>query len=160
MVVYRIILFSNAFTSMFALSLTKKISTMNTQLMIRNPFADRLYEGGPMMYVILICFLLALGFIGFAFYKRKTNTRLAAKMIKLACESSLLALVIGCLGSIIGVIQIFDFVESVGNVAPDLFSGGLKVSLLTITFGLFSFVIARIGVLIYNWTQKIEVQGK
>jgi hypothetical protein len=38
-----------------------------------------------------------------------------------------------------------------GNPDPSVFAGGLKVSLLTATFGLFSFVIARIGILILRW---------
>lgn len=121
---------------------------------ITNQFSDRMSEGGPAMYIILIAFLLSLFFIVMAFVKRNKNNALAQKMIGLAVESSLIALVIGCLASVMGIIQLFDMVEALGDVSPSLFSGGLKVALLTITFGLFSFVVARTGILIYNWSLK------
>lgn len=111
----------------------------------------RLEEGGPGMYIILIALLLSLFFIVMAFVKRNKNELESKKMIGLASESSMVALVVGCLASVMGIIQLFDMVEAVGNVSPELFSGGLKVSLLNITFGLFSFTVARIGVLAYKW---------
>ncbi|GGI57847.1 MotA/TolQ/ExbB proton channel family protein [Winogradskyella haliclonae] len=114
----------------------------------------RLQEGGPGMYIILIAFLLSLAFVIMAFVKRSKQQETAKKMIDLAAESSIVALVIGCLASVMGIIQLFDMVEAVGNVSPELFSGGLKVSLLTITFGLFSFTIARIGILAYKWSSS------
>ena len=114
-----------------------------------------LTDGGPVMYIILICFLLSLFFIASAFIKMN-DQEASKKMIGLAVDSSLLSLVIGCLGSLIGVIGLFDMVEALGETRPDLFSAGLKVSLLTITFGLFSFVIGRIGILVYKWSLKPE----
>ena len=45
-------------------------------------------------------------------------------------------------------------VEALGNVDPYIFSAKLKISMLTITFGLFSFTFARIGILIYKWSSK------
>lgn len=111
-----------------------------------------LQEGGPSMYLILITLLLSLFFIIMAFVKRSKNLEESQKMIGLAAEASMLSLVIGCLASVIGIIQLFDMVESIGNVNPELFSGGLKVSLLTITFGLFSFVVARVGILAFKWS--------
>lgn len=115
-------------------------------------FADRMNEGGPFMYFILITFLLSLVFLVLAFIKRKSDQGKASKFLGLSVDSSLLALVLGCLGSVVGIIQLFDMVESLGNVNPAIFSGGLKVSLLTITFGLFAFAISRIGILAYRWT--------
>lgn len=115
---------------------------------------NRLQEGGSAMYIILLAFLLSLIFIVVAFVKQKKDNLVAQKMIGLAAESSLIALVVGCLASVIGIIQLFDMVEAVGDVNPALFSGGLKVSLLTITFGLFSFTVAHIGILAYKWSLK------
>ena len=115
---------------------------------------NRLQEGGPAMYIILLVFLLSLIFVVIAFVKRKKDSLVAQKMISLAAECSLIALVVGCLASVVGIIQLFDMVESLGDVNPALFSGGLKVSLLTITFGLFSFTVARISILTYKWSLK------
>ena len=121
-----------------------------------NPLIGRLNDGGPAMYIILIAFLLSLFFIAMAFVKRNTDQIKSQKMIGLALDSALLTLVIGCLASVVGIITLFDMLEAVGETRPDLFAAGIKVSLLTITFGLFSFVVARIGILVYKWTLKSE----
>ncbi|WP_055445729.1 MotA/TolQ/ExbB proton channel family protein [Lacinutrix mariniflava] len=122
---------------------------MNVFLMSLNPLVDRFNEGGSLfMSLILICFLLSLFFIIKGFLSLKKNEALSSKMIKLTVDSSLLGLVIGFLGSVLGLIQAFDSIQSMGNVDPAVFAGGLKVSLLTATFGLFSFIIARVGILI------------
>lgn len=119
-------------------------------------FLGLLNEGGIVMYFILIAFLLSLAFIVNAFLKRNKDIKQSKKMLSLAIDASLLALVIGCFGSVLGLIQLFDMVEAVGNVKPDLFASGLKVSLLTITFGLFTFCVGRIGILIYKWTTDLS----
>ena len=43
-----------------------------------------------------------------------------------------------------------------GNVDPAVFAGGLKLSLLTATFGLFTFVIVRVDILILRWLQAAD----
>lgn len=113
-----------------------------------------LQDGGSGMYLILVAFLLSLFFIIMAFVKKSKNQIESQKMIRLAAESSMVALVLGCLSSVLGIIGLFDMVEALGDVKPDLFSAKLKVSLLTITFGLFAFTVARIGILVYKWTSK------
>tara|TARA_R110001583_G_scaffold195365_2_gene372309 strand:+ start:724 stop:1134 length:411 start_codon:yes stop_codon:yes gene_type:complete len=120
-----------------------------------NPFVDRFNEGGPFfMSLILICFLLSLGFLIKGFMDLKKHDLISRKMIKMAVDSSLLGLVLGFLGSVIGLINAFDSVEAMGNANPAIFAGGLKVSLLTATFGLFTFVITRIGILVLHGLQK------
>ena len=84
----------------------------------------------------------------------KKHDLISRKMIKMAVDSSLLGLVLGFLGSVIGLINAFDSVEAMGNANPAIFAGGLKVSLLTATFGLFTFVITRIGILVLHGLQK------
>ena len=121
----------------------------STNALLLNPFADRFNEGGPlMMSLILICLILSIFFIVKGFINLKKTPSNTKKMIQLAADSSLLGLVIGFFASIIGLITAFDSVEAMGNPDPSIFAGGLKVSLLTATFGLFTFVISRIGILI------------
>lgn len=120
-----------------------------------NPLADRFNEGGPFfMSLILICFLLSLSFLIKGFIDLKKNDLFSKKMMKMVVDSSLLGLVLGFLGSVIGLITAFDSVEAMGDPDPSIFAGGLKVSLLTATFGLFTFVISRIGILILRGLQK------
>ena len=117
-----------------------------------NPFVDRFNEGGPiMMSLILICFVLSLYFLIKGFRVVKKDEVNASIMIRLATDSSILGLVIGFFGSVIGLIVAFDSVEAMGNPDPAIFAGGIKVSLLTATFGLFTFVIIRAGILALRW---------
>tara|TARA_R110001592_G_scaffold30946_1_gene109926 strand:+ start:201 stop:617 length:417 start_codon:yes stop_codon:yes gene_type:complete len=126
-------------------------------LIVSNPFVDRFNEGGPFfMSLILICLLLSVFLLVKGFIALKKNREQSEKMLKLTVDSSLLGLVLGFLGSVIGLITAFDSVEAMGDPDPSIFAGGLKVSLLTATFGLFSFVIARIGILILRWSLKEE----
>jgi len=120
-------------------------------------FLDRFNEGGPFfMSLILICLLLSVYFLVRGFLSFRKNPSLSRKMLRLAEDSSLLGLVIGFLGSIIGLITAFDSLEAMGNVDPSVFAGGLKMSLLTATFGLFTFVIVRLDILILRWLQIAE----
>lgn len=114
-------------------------------------FAD---GGTLMMSLILICLLLSLFFIIKGFINLNKNSVASKKMLKLAADSSLLGLVIGFFASILGLITAFDSVEAMGNPDPAIFAGGLKVSLLTAMFGLFTFIIARIGILILKGLHK------
>ena len=119
-----------------------------------NPFADRMSEGGFFMYLILICLLLSLFFIVKGFLSLKSNVITSKKMLKLAVDTSLLGLVMGFFASILGLITAFDSIEAMGNADPSIFAGGLKVSLLTATFGLLTFILARIGIVILRGLQK------
>ncbi len=124
-------------------------------IFILNPFVKRFHEGGPFfMTLILICFLLSIFFIVRGFLILKKDHILSEKMLRLTVDSSLLGLVLGFLGSVIGLISAFDSFEAAGNPSPVLFARGLKVSLLTATFGLFAFVVARIGILVLRALHK------
>lgn len=121
------------------------IKAVYAQAIAANLFMD----GGPLfMTLILLCLLISLFFIIKGLSNVKKSYSVATKFLKLAVDSSLLGLVLGFLGSVIGLITAFDSIEAMGNPDPAIFAGGLKVSLLTATFGLFSFVVARTGILI------------
>ncbi len=121
-------------------------------LIIPTQFADRFREGGSFfMTLILICLLLSVFFLVKGFLSMKKDKAKSNKMLKLTVDSSLLGLVLGFFASVIGLITAFDSIEAMGNPDPSIFAGGIKISLLTATFGLLSFVIARIGILILRW---------
>lgn len=120
-------------------------------------FADRFNEGGPFfMSLILICLLLSIYFLVRGFLSFRKNLSFSKKMLRLAEDSSLLGLVIGFFASVIGLITAFDSIEALGNPDPSVFAGGLKVSLLTASFGLFTFVIVRLDILILRWLQDAD----
>jgi len=59
-----------------------------------------------------------------------------------------LAPMLGFLGTVIGMIEAFDKIQSAGNMDASLVAGGIKVALLTTVFGL---VVAMILQVFYNY---------
>ncbi len=59
-----------------------------------------------------------------------------------------LAPMLGFMGTVIGMIQAFDKIQSAGDMNPSLVAGGIKVALLTTVFGLISAIILQI---FYNY---------
>lgn len=118
-------------------------------LLISNPFVDRFMEGGPFfMTLILMSLVLSIFFLVKGFLNLKNNSEKPKKILRLVSDVSLLGLVLGFLGSVIGLIEAFDAIENFDNVNSAMIAGGLKVSFLTMVFGSFVFVISRIGILI------------
>ena len=54
---------------------------------------------------------------------------------------SLLALVTGILGQMIGMFDAFKAIEEMGSVSPAMLAGGLKVSVITTIYGMICFVL-------------------
>ena len=118
--------------------------------------AKRFIEGGPViMTLIFVCLILSIAFLTKAFINHNIAKEQSLKMIKLTADTGLLGLVFGFFGSILGLVQAFDTFEGVaGSMSPELLASGLKVSFLTVLFGTFTFIISRIGILIFKWKQK------
>lgn len=126
-------------------------------ILAMNPFVDRFIEGGPLfMSLILISLLLSLFFLVRGFLSMNKNLSISKKMTRLASDASLLGLVLGFLGSIIGMITAFDAIEAFDQMNSNIIAGGLKVSFLTTVFGAITFIIPRIGILILRSMQKAE----
>lgn len=120
-----------------------------------NIFVDRFMEGGPLfMSLILICLLLSLAFVVMGFINLKKDLSKSKKMTSLASDASILGLVFGFLGSIIGMITAFDAIESIGDVSQGMMAAGLKVSFLTTVFGAVTFILPRIVIIILKVLQK------
>lgn len=113
---------------------------------------SKLYEGGPffmfpaLVILILIIILSVKSFINL----KKDNS----KAISLIASLGLFALIWGILGQAIGLMQAFDAIQQMGKVSPSMLAGGLKVSMITTTFGFIIFLIARIAIIILTWLQK------
>ena len=121
------------------------------KLLIVNQFTDRLNEGGPLfMYTTLVVLIAILFFLAKAFSRPESSE----KAISLVKSLSLFALVWGFLGQMIGLIGAFDAIQSVGNVAPEVLAGGIKVAALSPTFGMVVFLIARLGIIAHILIKK------
>jgi len=106
------------------------------------------------MSLILICLLLAIYFLVRGFLSLNKDATKSKKMMGLASDVSILGLVLGFLGSIIGMITAFDTIEAIGDISPSMMAGGLKVAFLTTLFGSITFILPRIGIIILKTLQK------
>ena len=116
---------------------------------------NRFMEGGALfMSLILICLLISSYFLIKSIWNIKTNIEISKKMLKHINDSGTLGLAIGVTGAFIGLITAFDVLEATGEANPSIIAGGLKVALLSPLFGLFTFSISKLAILILRIIQK------
>ena len=110
---------------------------------------NRFVEGGIFfMSLILVMLLLTVYFTLKSSMYLKTNTAISIKMLPLINESGILALSLGFLSAFLGMITAFDILEASGEVVPAVVAGGLKIALLSPLFGLFTFSISKLAILV------------
>ena len=102
------------------------------------------------MYPLAIIFILVMILI----VKGLLSKGQDKKTNELISSITLFAIVWGFLGQIIGLIGAFDAIESYGNVSAEVMAAGLKVAFLPPVFGMFIFLIGRLGLIIITWIRK------
>ena len=55
---------------------------------------------------------------------------------------------LGFLGTVVGLVQAFEDIETAGNISPDIVAGGMKLALLTTLFGLIAAMVLQV---LYNF---------
>lgn len=116
---------------------------------------NRFMEGGALfMSLVLICLLLSIYFLVKSLLNIKTNIEISKKMLKHISDSGTLGLALGVTGAFIGLITAFDVLEATGEANPSIIAGGLKVALLSPLFGLFTFSVSKLAILILRIIQK------
>jgi hypothetical protein len=115
-------------------------------------FANLLNEGGPLfMYTTLIALIISVVLIALVLMKGDAD----GKKTSLVKHISLFALVWGFLGFFIGFITALDQISAVnGDIAPGVLAGGLKIGLLSPSFGIVAFLIARFGLIAITLKKK------
>ena len=116
---------------------------------------DRFLEGGVLfMSLILICLLMSIFFTVKSILKIKTDKEVSKKILKHISDSGTLGLALGVMGAFLGLISAFDVLEASGAAEPAIIAGGLKVALLSPLFGLFTFSVSKLAILILRIIQK------
>ena len=116
---------------------------------------DRFLEGGALfMSLILICLLISIFFTIKSILKIKTDKEASKKILKYISDSGTLGLALGVMGAFLGLVSAFDVLEATGAAEPSLIAGGLKVALLSPLFGLFTFSVSKLAILILRVIQK------
>ena len=118
---------------------------------------NRFMEGGALfMSLILVSFLISIYYIVKSILNIKTNIGVSIKMLKHINDSSVLGLALGILGAFLGLISAFDVLEASGQADPAVIAGGLKIALLSPLFGLFTFSVSKLAILILRIIQKFN----
>ena len=101
-------------------------------------------DGGPVFtVVILICLLLVVALFIVALLNKDNKD----KYISLMKHIGWFAVAWGFMGRTFGLIHAFDAVAASGDLTPSLLADGLKMALVDPLFGIFVFVIARLGII-------------
>ena len=101
-------------------------------------------DGGPLfMYSNLLILITCIIMIIMAFL----NSEKSDKIIEIVKHLSLFGLVWGYLGFFVGMIQAFDTIAIANDIAPGVLAGGLKIGLLSPSFGMIVFLVARLGII-------------
>jgi hypothetical protein len=95
------------------------------------------YMGGPLFMGILTLTLILLIVVAF----RKGSVK----------EIGLLALAIGFLGQLLGLVGAFEGIEQMGGVSQSILAGGLKVSSIPAIYGLIIYSLSLVIRLIQNY---------
>ena len=96
-------------------------------------------EGGPIFMVPLLLLLIAIIVL---FVKGlKDNSEKTRNLLK---ELSLFSFVFGVLGFIIGMLGALEAISQAPDISSQILAGGLKVGLLSPTFGLVIFLIGKL----------------
>lgn len=138
----------------------KLIATVfGLNLSFSNVFVERFVEGGLSgMTLILVCLILAVFFTWKAFSHLKSETGQFLKYKKLINQIVLLALVISFANSLFGLISAFDALEASGGAEPAIVAGGLKITLLSPTFGLLVFILGHVATFTLSWMRNAEFE--
>ena len=112
---------------------------------------DKIYEGGP-FFTFPIVFLLMLILV--LIVKGFLNINKNSKTISLISSIGWFTLVWGILGQTLGLVAAFDSIQAAGDISKGIMAAGLKVALITTIFGLFTFLVARLGIIILTWMNK------
>ena len=116
---------------------------------------NRFLEGGALfMSLILFCLLISIYFTAKAVLNIKSNIEVSRKMLKHINDTAVLALALGVMSAFIGLISAFDVLEASGGAEPAIIAGGLKIALLSPLFGLFTFSVSKLAILILRVIQK------
>ena len=123
--------------------------------LIGTTLINRFMEGGAFfMSLVLICLLISIYFTAKSFLNIKSNIKISKKMLKHISDSGTLGLALGVMSFLIGLISAFDVLEASGAAEPVIFAGGLKVALLSPLFGLLTFSVSKLAILILRIIQK------
>ncbi|PWJ43760.1 MotA/TolQ/ExbB proton channel family protein [Sediminitomix flava] len=116
------------------------------------------YSNGGSLFMTFVTIPGVLMLVCAVFKALKMSNKFAPiqKSEKLIKELSLLALMMGIFGQLIGLYGAFEAIEAAGGVSMSLLAAGLKISSHTTLYGFLYFVLGRIALVYFAYTDSIE----
>ena len=125
---------------LFATTAVQDTVSINSEIFIYNSSIFSFSDGGFMMYPISFCAIMVLVLAGRTALRMKAEDLGPGVIMRGAIDGVLFwggyALVLGVLGTVVGIAIAAQAVEVVGRVETTLVWGGIKVSLITTIYGL------------------------
>jgi NAD/NADP transhydrogenase beta subunit len=115
-----------------------------------NGLISKLNDGAPFTYFILLLIIVIIALFVKGLMEKGENK----KTISLLTSVGWFAIAVGFLGQTFGLIMAFDSVGASGDLTPRIVAEGLKMTLLSSLFGVVSFLIARVEIIILVWMGK------
>lgn len=121
------------------------------------------YTGGPLIMGTITVILIVM--IAWAIYhflpvltNKETDLAKALSRLKYIKTIGTFGMVSGFLGQLIGLYQVFDFLEVHGDLSQSLIGGGLKVSLIPAIYGILIFLLSLLFWMIFDYhvVKKLE----
>ena len=75
----------------------------------------------------------------------------SSKKSELTKSLGLFACIVGLLSAILGLYSAFNVIEQVGNVAPSILAGGIKIAFINLIYGLIIYMISIVLDIIGKW---------
>lgn len=109
-------------------------------------------EGGIYyMAPLTILFVCNIGIFIYLLMLKLRNNDMPIVLLESMRQIGILILVLGIFGTLVGFLQMFDALETIKeDLSRQVISGGVKVALLTITYGSIYFCITQFGYILLS----------
>lgn len=89
---------------------------------------------------------------------KETDLKKSLSRLKYIKTIGTFGMVSGFLGQLIGLYQVFDFLEKYGDLSQSLIGGGLKVSLIPSIYGILIFLLSLLFWMVFDYhvVKKLE----
>jgi len=116
-----------------------------------NGIVGKLKDGGPVFTITILILLLVIIIL---FVVGLLRGRENKKFASLIASLGWFALAWGYLGRTFGLIMAFDKIAASGEITPSLMAGGLKMALVDPLMGIITFLVARLGIIVFTLVLK------
>lgn len=113
----------------------------------------KLNDGGPVFTYLIMAILLVIIVLTVKAFVEKDFSKKSRVIIS---SLAWFALAWGYLGRTFGLIMAFDNIAAAGEITPMHMAGGLKMAIVGPLCGLFTFAVARLGILLMQLKAKKE----